>query len=252
MEKKTKRRIRIAVLLCILALICFFGCSSMERKLLFYPTHHPKTNGLEIWSADGQVIGLARPAKSPENVWLLCHGNGGQAADRAYALPCFPESDAVYILEYPGYGQRAGTPSKKSFDEAARKAYLALRQAYPDTPVCVAGESIGSGPASSLAGQDPPPDKIVLVVPFDKLSLVAKDHFPSFLVSLILRSDWDNVSALENYQGPIEIFGAEKDEIIAVSHAKALADALPGSKLFIIKGGHNEWSRKGAVEIRNP
>jgi hypothetical protein len=63
-------------------------------------------------------------------VWLLIHGNGGQAADRAYALPSFSMDDSVFILEYPGYGSRKGKPSKKSLDAADRQAYR-IRTSIP-------------------------------------------------------------------------------------------------------------------------
>lgn len=77
------------------------------------------------------------------------------------------------------------------------------------------------GPASSLSALGLPPDKFVLIVPFDKLSLVAEDHFPSFLVRLLLTDNWDNVEALSHFKGPVEIIGAEFDTVIPVWHAKA-------------------------------
>ena len=228
------------------------GCSSIERKFLFYPTHRPHDNSLTPWIRNGEIIGYARKVESPVNVWLMLHGNGGQASDRLYAVSSFSSQDSVFILEYPGYGSRQGVPSKETLDAAAREAYLFLRETYPAIPVCVAGESIGSGPASFLAGLDRPPDKLVLIVPFDNLASVAEDHFSGFLVRLLLRTNWDNVKALTNFKGTVEIFGAERDTIIPVKHAKALAAAIPGSKLSIIHGGHNEWSYEGRVKIRNP
>ena len=181
----------------------------------------------------------------------MLHGNGGQAVDRRYAIPSFSSEDSVYILEYPGYGNREGIPSTKAFNQAAKEAYLLLRDTYPKLPVCVVGESIGSGPAASLAGLDHPPEKLVLVVPFDKLALVAKDHFPSILVDLILSDNWDNSEALSPYKGPVDIFGAAADSIIVVGHAKALAAGVPASTFVLIEGGHNEWSQHGRVRIRN-
>jgi len=182
----------------------------------------------------------------------MLHGNAGQASDRLYAIPSFSSEDSIFILEYPGYGNREGVPSIKAFDCAAKEAYLFLRETYPHIPVCLAGESIGSGPAASLASLNHKPDKFVLIVPFDNLSSVAEDHFPSFLVRLILKNNWDNVEALSNYKGPIDIFGAETDTIITVKHAKNLAAAIQGSKLTIIGGGHNDWSYDNQVKIRNP
>lgn len=247
MKQRLKR-----FLLTFIILLGAAGCSPIERKLLFYPTHHSHNNSLTPWIRNNETIGYARKAASPENVWLMLHGNAGQASDRLYAVPCFSGKDSVFIMEYPGYGSREGTPSKESFNQAAREAYLFLRETYPDIPVCVAGESIGSGPAAFLSTLAGPPDKIVLVVPFDRLASVAEEHFPAVLVRLMLKDNWDNIVALKGFKGPIDIFGAEDDEVIPVRHAKTLAESVPGSRLVIIDGGHNDWSEGGRVNIRNP
>jgi len=105
---------------------------------------------------------------------------------------------------------------------------------------------------SALTALRPAPDKLVLIVPFEQLAAVAKDHFPSLLVALILPDNWDNIAALANYRGPIEIYGAAADTVIPVKHAKALAAALPAAKFVLIDGGHNDWSEPGRVRIRNP
>jgi pimeloyl-ACP methyl ester carboxylesterase len=237
-------------LLCAVALLA--GCQAVQRKALFYPTHHAGDNGLSKWSDAGVLLGFAREVAEPANVWLLLHGNGGQAADRAYALPAFSETDAVFVLEYPGYGLRPGKPGRRAFDAAALQGYEVLRRRFPGKPICVAGESIGSGPAAMLAKAATPPDKLVFIVPFDRLKAVAKDHFPHLPVSWLLAGTWDNVSALSGYQGPVEVFGAEADEVISVEHARALAVSLPQARFHLIAGGHNDWSRLSAVQIRNP
>jgi pimeloyl-ACP methyl ester carboxylesterase len=219
---------------------------------LFFPSHHQRLNGLTPWKTEGRVIGYSSEAPVPESVWLMLHGNGGQAADRAYARPRFSERDSVYILEYPGYGQRDGRPSRDSFDTAAVEAYLLLRNSFPKTPVCVVGESIGSGPACALARQAQPPDKIVLVVPFDKLAGVVADHLPLIPAGLVLGASWDNIAALSGYHGPVEIFAAKEDTVIPNAHARALAASVPSAKFHVVDGGHNDWSRQRSVEIRNP
>jgi pimeloyl-ACP methyl ester carboxylesterase len=228
------------------------GCRSLPRKLLYFPSHEARTNGLAEWKAGDRVIGFARVVPQPKNIWLLTHGNGGQAADRSYALPAFSPDDSVYILEYPGYGQRPGSPSEQSFNAAAQEAYDLLRAQFPRTPVCTAGESIGSGPASWLGTLARPPDKIVLIVPFDVLARVAKGHYPFLPVGLLLPDNWNNIAALKAYGGPVEIFAATRDAIIPVTHAQALATALPNARLHEFNGGHNDWSRDPLVRIRNP
>lgn len=237
----------------LLALVTlFWGCRSLERKLLCFPTHRSSNGALKSWSMEEEPIGFSRAVEQPKNVWLLLHGNGGQAIDRIYALPCFSSEDSVYILEYPGYGERAGSPSEESFNSAAKEAYRWLRSEFKGLPICVVGESIGTGPASYLGSLDGPPDKIVLITPYDRLSLVAEEQFPKWLVSLALKSNWDNSKALSRYRGPIEIFGAVEDRIIPVKHARSLASKLPNSTFNFIEGGHNDWSKEGRVSIRNP
>lgn len=246
-----KPLIILAVVL-VAIIILLVGCSSLERKMLFFPSHDPGDNGLTRWTKDGKLIGYARIVESPRNVWLMLHGNGGQAAGRTYALPSFSPTDSVFFAEYPGYGTREGIPSAAAFNRAAEDAYAYLRATYPNTPVCVAGESIGTGPSSHLASLSQPPDKVVLIVPFDRLSLVARDHFPCFLITLLMKNDWDNTASLSRYKGPVDIFAAETDTVIPISHARALAAAVPHARLITISGGHNEWADPGKVQVRNP
>lgn len=228
------------------------GCKGLQREFLFYPTHRDGNSSLSAWRVEGKEIGCCRQVPAAENVWLMLHGNAGQAADRTYALPSFSERDSVFIMEYPGYGQREGQPSRASIDAAAADAYLLLRKTFPRTPICVIGESIGSGPACMLAKQSPTPDKIVLIVPFDKLTSVAKDHVRFLPVSLMLEAKWNNIRSLSKYAGPVEIFGAEEDMVIPIHHAKKLAENVPSARFHSIPGGHNDWSKPGRVEIRNP
>ena len=238
------------ILLALFVAIVSVGCL-LQRKLIFYPGHRPETNGLAPWTIDGHLVGFARKVANPKNVWLFTHGNAGQAADRVYALGCFSDSDSVFILEYPGYGSRQGTPSKASFNAAAEEAYRWLRRSYPNIPVCAIGESIGSGPATSLAKLEPQPDKLVLVVPFDSLANVVRHHFPLIPARLILLDRWDNVGAVKGFSGKVEIYGAVDDQVIPISLARALAASLPSAVFHAIPGGHNDWSQGGMVKIRN-
>lgn len=240
-----------AITLMILAILTLLGCQSIQRHVLFYPSHHANDNGFTPWVREGKTIGFAREVADPRNVWLMLHGNGGQAADRTYAMHAFDAADSVYILEYPGYGLRAGKPSRRAFDAAARDGYADLRARFPGKPLCVAGESLGSGPASMLSREPAAPDKIVLVGPFDRITDVARDHVRWLPVGLILMGTWDNVEALQGYRGPLEIFGAEKDEVIDVRHARALAASVPQAKFHLIGGGHG-WANGKDVAFGCP
>jgi hypothetical protein len=220
-----------------------------QRSLIFFPSHEIAVTQLKPWVVDGKTIGYCRPVEAPRTVWLMTHGNAGQASNRAYVLARMSDLDSLYVLEYPGYGLREGHPSKDSMDAAAAEAYQILRRQFPTTPVGALGESIGSGPASFLATLPQPPDKIVLVVPFDNFASVAAAHMPYFPVRAMVKDDWDNIAALQTYRGPIDIYGAEDDQVIPIEHAKRLAAALPNARFTSIKGGHNDWSNSMLVYI---
>ena len=242
--------IRILILCAVGYLAFLILVALFQRKLLYLPSHDNEKHSLSEWRDGNQLIGYARLAPSPETVWLFLHGNAGQAGDRDYVLPSFTPHDSVYILEYPGYGSRPGSPSRSALNSAAALAYELLRRQYPDTPVCVAAESIGSGPASYLATSRNPPDKIVLITPFDKLSNVAQHHYRFLPVSLLMLDNWDNSVSLTAYNGEVEIFAAKSDRIIPIAHAKKLAESKPSIIFNEIEGDHNDWSYGGRVQIR--
>ena len=217
--------------------------------MLYFPSHAAPATTLTPWTNGLSTIGYCREVLEPRTIWLMMHGNAGQAANRDYVLPRISAQDSLYVLEYPGYGSREGSPSMDSINQAAAEAYQLLRSRNTNTPVCVLAESIGSGPACALAREKNPPDKIVLVVPFDTLANVAAEHFPILPVRLLLQDTWDNVESLRNYSGPVDIFGALDDSIIPMAHAKALASQIPNAHFVAITGGHNDWSENPQVKI---
>jgi pimeloyl-ACP methyl ester carboxylesterase len=136
-----------------------------------------------------------------------------------------------------------------SINAAAVEAYGLLQTLYPGVPIGVIGESLGSGPASYLCSLPDAPSRAVLIVPFDNLLSVAKEHIHFLPVSLLMRDKWDNVAALARYAGRVDIYGAAQDTVIPVHHARQLAQALPRATYHEVDCGHNDWSSRGLVKI---
>src|SRR5687768_2706723 len=113
-----------------------------QRTFLFFPSHYHSEQlgaeaGLERWVEDGEYLGMRKVVPDAERVWLFLHGNGGQAAGRKYVMSFFQPRDSVYVLEYPGYGGRPGTPSASSFNAAALHVYNLLERRYGSGRLCV-------------------------------------------------------------------------------------------------------------------
>jgi pimeloyl-ACP methyl ester carboxylesterase len=249
---KLKPVLRVLILLLVLYAVFVAFIYFRQRSMLYFPSHDAEEAGRKLvpWRDGLRIIGYCHEVTNPATIWLMTHGNAGQAADRDYVLQCLSNQDSLYVLEYPGYGAREGSPSRESMNRATAEAYRLLRSRYQRTPVCALGESIGTGPASFLATEKPPPDKIVLMVPFDSLSNVASRHFPFLPVRLLLRDAWDNVESLRHYTGPVEVFGATDDSVIPVKHARALAAQVKGAKFTLLKCRHTEWADCAEVKIR--
>ena len=241
--------LRIVESLVVLYLVVVAIVYFRQRSMLYFPSHEEVFTRLTPWSDGHQTIGYCREVPNAATIWLMMHGNAGQAAGREYVLPRMSDQDSLYVLEYPGYGSREGSPSRESMNRAASEAYQLLRKRNPHTPVCVLAESIGSGPACALAREKIAPDKIVLIVPFDTLPNLAAKQFPFLPVRLLLRDAWDNVESLKHYNGPVEIIAAIDDAIIPIEHARALAEQIPKAQLIAVAGGHNDWSSADELKI---
>lgn len=233
-----------------LGVVVFVGCQ--QRSLLYHPTHAPipaqaDARGMLPWRKEGRLIGFCREVANPKHIWLMLHGNRGQAQSHSYALNAIPAEDSFFVLEYPGFGTREGSPSFESMNAAAEEAYQTLSERFPERAISVLGESMGSGPASFLARQSRKPERIALVVPFDRLVSIAAEKEPYIPVWLLLQDRWDNIASLQGFQGRVDIYAATDDSVIPIEHAKNLARNVPNAHFHEFKGGHMDWCRNAAV-----
>ena len=250
MKKKLKYGLGVLAV-CYVLLVAGIGC--VQRSLLYFPEHQAgamlaRENGLQRWEIQGEYAGYARVVDHPRKVWLFLHGNAGQAAGRGYVLPHLSPQESVYVLEYPGYGERAGKPTMESLNAAAVAAYRDLVARFGRANVQVLGESLGTGPASFLGSLADAPPRIVLLVPFNAIADVAQEVYPYLPIKLVMLDRWDNARALKSYAGRLEIYGAKLDEVIPVRHAKSLAAALPSSIYRELETGHG-WSRAANLNL---
>jgi len=243
--RRGSKMLKTIVLTASLGYVAVVGAVALLQRRLLCISSNLAFDGhrLAPWEVNGEAWGVRRVVERPNAVWLVMHGNAGQAAQREYVLDILPSDVCVYVLEYPGYGARAGEPSRASIDAAARAAYRLLGELHPGATRCVLGESLGSGPAALLAREPSPPSAIVLATPYDRLADVAADAFPWLPARWILRDDWDNGAALAAYTGALLILAAEHDAVIANRHARSLAARVPRAELRMLPGGHNDWSR---------
>jgi uncharacterized protein len=234
----------VAYVIVVLAVALF------QRRLIYFPTRFTPDraeqaaaeHGFVAWrNKSGQVIGWKLSARAtPTGSILVTHGNAGCAIDRDYlARPIHDAASVdVYVLEYPGYGAREGSPGKSSMCAAAEEAFALL----PDNlPKFVVSESIGAGVATYLAKAHPREVAgLTLFVPYHNLASVAQQKMFFLPAYLMLRDRFNPAQCLAGYQGPVKMVIAGADEVIPPKSGRRLFDEYNGPKsIQFVPGAHH-------------
>ncbi len=226
-----------------------------QDQMVFFPTRETEPNldkmaaaeDFEPWkNARGERIGWQSRGGDPSQVLLICGGNAGHALNRAYFRPYLSKQGfdwKVFIVEYPGYGARDGSPGEKSLTDAAIEALDILAET-PGRTIRVLGESLGSGVASAVAAARPAKVAgLVLVTPFDSLVSAAGFHYPWLPVSLLLRTKFDSVKNLKSHPGPVAFILGEGDSTVPEALGEKLYGSFPGrKKRWLVPGAGHDCS----------
>lgn len=249
-EKTSRSFIRVLQLLVIAYLLVVLVALVFQRRLLYFPTKIPADavvqagaeHGFVPWKNNSsQIIGWKIPARGlVTGSVLIVHGNAGCALNRDYlARPIHDAADVdVFVLEYPGYGAREGSPSKKSLVAAAEAAFQLLST---NLPKYVVSESIGAGVACELAKNHPQEVAgMALMVPYHNLASVAQRQMWFLPAYFLLLDRFNPEECLRSYHGPVKFVVAGADEIIGPASGLRLADDYQGPKeLQLIPGAHH-------------
>jgi len=227
-------------LLVIVYLVIVLAVLIYQRRLLYLPAKIPAAviaslaaeHGFAPWkNPSGQIIGWKIPATgTATGSVLIVHGNAGCAIDRDYLAQ--PVHDAatvdVFVLEYPGYGAREGSPSKQSLIAAAEEAFRLMPAGLPKY---VVSESIGAGVACELAKHHPQEVAgLALFVPYHNLAAVAQRRMWFLPAYFLLLDRFNPEACLQSYHGPVKFVVAGADEIIGPASGLRLAEGYHGPK----------------------
>ncbi len=252
------RVVRVLQLLLIAYLLIVLTVLIFQRRLIYFPTKIPAQviesvaaeHGFAPWkNAAGQIIGWQMPAKTNAVASvLIVHGNAGCALGRDYlAQPIHDAANVdVFVLEYPGYGARPGSPSKDSMVIAAEEAFQLLPA---NQPKYLVSESIGAGVACELARRHPQAiSGLALLVPYDKLASVAQKQMPFLPAYFLLLDRFNPAACLQHYHGPVKFAVAGADEIIGAAAGRRLYEGYRGPKELqeFPRAGHNDVSAQPA------
>jgi uncharacterized protein len=238
-------------------LVMFLGVTICQRRLIYLPPQSTSEQvemsareaGLERWrDPSGTAIGLKRlfsdqPAAGQV---MIVYGNGSSATGCAHYADEIQSIAAldVFILEYPGYADRPGSPTEINLYRAADEALQLLTSKQP---IYLFGESLGSGVASYLAGKHP--EKIagiILLSPYDRLVNVAHYRMPFLPTQLLLIDRFPSADYLSSFHGPVGIAVDGRDRVVPEKFGLQLYNGYAGPKRLW------EFPRGAHISIMEP
>ena len=205
--------------------------------------------------ADGtRIVAWASPVGAAPGApaVVFFHGNG-ENLETMRLGGLYDDLDRLGVawlaVDYPGYGRSGGSPSEERLVEAALGGFDELGRRFPGRPRVICGWSLGAAVAAQLAARRAAEvDGLMLLSAWTDLPSLAGEHFPGWLVSMLLRERYDSLSLAAELPGPALLIHGGRDEIIPVEHGRRLAEALPAVTYREVPGaGHNDLLGRAEV-----
>ena len=233
----------------VVLVLIFFAQTSLLFPTGMVGASGPLPAGSERLLVDGrggeQLHGTHVPpggAAVGERLVILGFGGNAWNAESvaAYLHDLFPTAHVV-AFHYRGYAPSSGKPSAAALLADAPLLYDHVAGRLGTDRVVAVGFSIGTGVAAHLASRRDLAG-LILVTPFDSLEALASLHYRWLPVSLLLRHRMNPVEDLRASPAPVALIAAERDTLIPVRHAQALAKSVPNLVLHRTIAGatHND------------
>ncbi len=207
-----------------------------QRKLIYMRDRKARGDlppGFTRWEDQGEFLGYKRE-RDRNDALIFMHGSAHNAQEWSRVTQHFPGD--VYVVEYPGYGEKEGTPSEWSLRRAGLRGFDALPPHPGTTLLC--GQSLGTGVAAAvLEARGPRVQGVLLITPFTTLEAVARWHYPLFPVRWLLRDHLAVLPAWKSFAGAAWALFAGQDEVIPPGTAEQFENfAGPNKHVRLIPG----------------
>jgi fermentation-respiration switch protein FrsA (DUF1100 family) len=184
---------------------------------------------------------------------LVFNGNGGNRAHRGPLAAALQRRGLqVLLVDYRGYGENPGTPSKDGLaaDARAARAYLGGRPDVDPSLIVYFGESLGTAVAVDLA-VDHPPAAMILRSPFTSVADVGQHHYPLLPVRLLLRDRFAPIDQIGRIHSPLLVIAGGQDRIVPVESSRRLYEAAgePKTLLLLEHADHNDYALLAGGEM---
>lgn len=181
-----------------------------------------------------------------KSVLLYFHGNGEnlQTMRMSGLIDSLVDLNRPFlIIDYPGYGRSTGKPSEQLIRETSNQAVRWLNENHPSRPKVICGWSLGAAVAlQSAAENQESVNGLIAMSAWSSLHDAAAEHYPSWLIALLLRERYDSVVAAESVKCPSLLIHGDEDSLIPVEQGRKVANNLGSNARFVSvpKAEHND------------
>lgn len=255
MQRRTRRRLSLVVLLVGYALFFWFG--GCADRLLLYPDTLPESAGrakrklipfeggsLEIWTARSPgTVGT-----EPRAFVLTFVGNAARAewSVSEYQADWADKPVEVWVVNHPGFGGSTGPAKLRRLGGAALAAYDALKQEAGSRPILVNGTSLGCTMALHVAANRPVAGMILRTPPpLQNMILTRYGWWNLWLiagpVATGVPGELNALKSAPKATAPGVFVLIDTDEVVPLKYQQKVADAYGGEKQTVTNRGgtHN-------------
>lgn len=247
-----QKALMVVAILAVGAYVVFLGVLYFFQGSLIYPGRldnvaaaAPLAGGaelLQLATVYGRSEALFLPARTagPRPLLVFAHGNGEVIDYWTEGLDSFRERGiGVLLVEYPGYGRSAGTPSEASIGAALVTAYdrIVTDPRVDRARIVGFGQSLGGG-AICLLARARPLAALILQSTFTSLDIFTSAYLaPAFL----LRDHFRSIETVRAFAGPVLVIHGNHDPIIPWQQGRQLAAAARHGSFRLYDCGHLCW-----------
>jgi len=197
-------------------------------------------------TADGvKLHGWHIPGPSPDVVWLIFHGNGGNISVRMnqYQEIHRRYGGSILAIDYRGYGRSEGLPSEGGFYADALAARMLATELHPGKKIVLFGRSLG-GPVAAQLASIAQPAALILEAAISSVPDVMRERaaWTRFVpLHFIMQSRFSATKHVANLPVPTLVIHGDSNRTVSPANAERIFGAASDPKqLEIVPGGDHE------------
>ena len=240
--------ITIALRLIRIFLLVYIGFGAylyfIQDKFIYFPTseYHSDHIGFEFFTSNDEQLKIWTINPGMAKAIIYFGGNAENVVHNASDLAGTLTEHSIYLVNYRDSGGSSRPPSEAALFADALNLFDELQTRHSN--ISVIGRSLGSSIALYLSSKRPV-TRVVLTTPYDSALSLAREMYPVFPVSLLLRDKYESIKYAAASNAPVLLLIAENDNIVPYQHSARLASVFPEDQVSVTvinNSGHNNIS----------